>query len=152
MIRPVISAALLLAASGTAVANPNTAVDSLIASAGLVSLDEREQEAARTLVRRLLTRNAASRTLDVSAAAYLRNEGFEPVHLQLVEVKGETYLIAKSTILSYATSDVPLLMNRYTFQPGEYFAKKSLMGGVSEFIDEDGDTQRLFLAKWFQLR
>lgn len=145
-------AATLLACIPIASANAADPIDTLLDSAGLGGLDEQEHASARTLVRRLLLRGASDATLNESAAEYMRNEGYQPISLEIVTADGKDFLVARTGLSTYATDDVPILLNKYSFRAGQYFAKSSLMGGVSEFVDQRGDIQRLLFAKWFRVK
>lgn len=130
----------------------DASIDIILNSAGLSDLSDTQRVEARSLVRRLVARSSASDTLTESAINYLDSEGYKPVHLGAVTIDGKDYLIASESGLSYATADVPMMLNMLTFREGNYFAKSSYLGGVSEFIDQSGRVQRLFLAKWFKLK
>lgn len=143
----------LLIASPAIAQDASPAIDRLIDAAGLENLEGQEREAARTLVRRLLSNRSSSTTLLESAKNYMENEGYELVQLSTVYSDGEYYLVARTGLSAYATSDLPFGVNAVLFKDGEYFAKKNaISGGVSEFVDEDGDVQRLMFADWFSLR
>lgn len=149
IVRSLLAIALLFQTAIALAADP---IDTLLDTAGLDGLDEQERASARSLVRRLLTRNSSDATLAESATEYMRNEGYEPISLTIVSADGDEFLVARNGFSTYATKDLPILLNKYTFRSGQYFAKSNLMGGVSEFIDQGGDVQRLMFAKWFRLK
>lgn len=152
-LKVVCAAALIIIASSATADEANSAIDRLINSAGLGALDGQEREAARSLVRRLLLNRSSSDTLAVSAKEHMQNEGYEPVHLSTVYADGDYYLVARTNFSAYATKDLPLGVGSALFKDGEYFAKKNaISGGVSEFIDENGDEQQLMFAEWILLR
>lgn len=129
------------------------AIDRLIDSAGLESLQGQERDAARALVRRLLANRSSSDTLTNSAKEYMESEGYEPIYLSTASVRGEDYLLARSSFATYATKDIPFGISPMLFRSGEYFAKTNpISGGVSEFIDQNGRVQRLMFAEWTLVR
>ena len=147
------AAALLFASSIAAANEADSAVDRLIDSAGLAALEGQEREAARLLVRRLVTRSSSSDTLTESAKEYMRNEGYKPVHLSTISLDGTYYLVARSRFSTYATKDIPFGVGTILFKEGEYFAKENIVsGGVSEFIDQNGNNQSLMFAEWISIR
>lgn len=149
----IIGTSLALMISSPAIAQSDRAVDGLLNSSGLSTLEGEERVAARTLVRRLLVNRSTSGTLENSAKEYIRNEGYEPVHLSMIYSDGDYFLVARSNLTAYATKDLPFGIGSALFEDGEYFAKRNIVsGGVSEFIDEDGNVQRLMFAEWFSLR
>lgn len=137
-------------------ANPQTsnldrAADAILDQFGLSDLPLQDRANARRLVL-TLARQQTGDGLSESAKNYLENEGFKIVNLSLVEANGANYLVVKELWGLSATKDIPLGMRSLGFRSGPYFAKRSMLKGISEFIDDNGQLRRLSFASWIDLK
>jgi hypothetical protein len=147
---------ILIAAAILATASPQAAVDkavdSILRARGIEGLTEDQQVRVRRLVIDMLDRRSGSSEASESAERYLERAGYRKCTLALVRVEGEAWLVHSTTYGRQATKDLPFGLNALSFRSGTYFCKQSLVGGPTEFIDDDGDEQRLLFAKWITLR
>ena len=142
-----LGAAVLVATA----AGQSTAPDCRSA-AGLSALEGDQRLAARRLVIALLAQNKKSDTLTTSADKYMQRKGFIKLYLSLHQVDRKLYLVVKDDFSQYATSDLPTLMSSSLFKNGEYYAKPNIIGGISEYIDQDGRAQSLLFSEWKRLK
>jgi hypothetical protein len=157
MKRIIIGVATLALAAGISMAaaaqGSSAALDQLLRSYGLETLDPAERTSVTKLILALInSKSASDATLAISSKSYLSRQGYETCDMRVANVDGSQWLVVQAGLSPHATKDLPILFNAITFEKGKYFCKKALMGGVSQFIDAEGEVQSLLFAKWVSLR
>ncbi|HEY0311791.1 MAG TPA: hypothetical protein VGC56_04785 [Allosphingosinicella sp.] len=71
--------------------------------------------------------------------------------MSVVTANGERWLVAKTGFRTRATKDLPLQIGSFGFRNGAYFCKPAILGGVREFIDDQGEVQTFLFANWIEL-
>ena len=135
--------------------NSTAGVPLMLKKAGLEHLSKEDQER----VIELLSDAAASgsrtdkRTSEIAdrAEKYFEAEGYKVFYLKFVTVDGEDWLIVSTGLTTSATKDLPLMFPSLLFKEGYYFCKPSMMGGITEMIDDSGRKQSFFMAGWKDL-
>lgn len=131
-------------------------VDMLIDQSGLGHLSESDREKLRGLIKSIASTSSkiSSRQARLAALAekYFSAQGYKLLYLQLVEVQGKSWLVVADTFGKSATSDLPLMFPRNTFEDGFYFCQSGLMGGISKMLDEDGREHSFLLSNWKNFR
>ncbi len=127
-------------------------IDTLIEQAELSNLDEAELEKLRSLVLVLLQGSEQTARMAQLAQRYFTAKGYKLLYVQLASVEGKYWLIVTDTYRKSATSDLPIMFPRLTFENGYYFCKTGIVGGITELIDMDSKSHSFMFANWRDLR
>jgi hypothetical protein len=137
-------------------ASVSTEIRKLIDAAGLDHLSPEDNAKVAKLLNQVIRSRAASdrsaTTIADMARAYFEARGYTLVHLSLVRVKSEDWLVVTDGLTRSATKDLPLMFPTLMFRDGYYFCKKGIMGGITEMIDASGREQTILFADWKDLR
>jgi hypothetical protein len=114
---------------------------------GLGHLSDEDKAKVETLVLRATERDRDRTAIEADAALYMEQElGFSREWLEITSSHGRDVLVSGRGASRYCTTDVPFLLNRYSFRRGDYYVKRGFEG-VNEFIS-DGRTYSLRFATW----
>lgn len=95
----------------------------------------------------------ASLTTSNPAAAQIKT--YDRCTIIINESGGQKYIAVKSPIINtfYVTTDLPFGMRSRNVPSGIYFCERGLVGGIREFIDDEGNLWQLPIsARWQQVR
>lgn len=120
----IISLTMVFTSLSFAADNSPGPIDGLIDQSGLGHLSDADREKLRALISAVANAGQKQARLAELATKYFTAQGYKHIYLQLVEVGGTYWLIVHDTFRKSATSDLPLLFPRASFEDGYYFCKQ----------------------------
>jgi hypothetical protein len=121
---------------------------------GLQSLDEPQLLCLWSVLESIPRDRALPGEIEVSAEAFMRNNGWDTVQIAWGTLEGHTALVCDDRRLAgrSATKSVPLGLSAINSPAGVYWGHRSWSGRLESLVDRYGNEHSFLLAKWVTVR